>query len=438
MLDHLGAVAECTAANLFAVFDGVARDADDAIGAPRDHEAHDPRARGGAGNPDRGARHLADGALSRPTRSSRPARERGSSRSPRSTAYPCPTAGNPIVGGSRRRLPRPHPRPAVPAAGARAGRAMKGATAIVVGGGILGATTACELARGGLDVLLLEAGRFGEQSTGKSAAIVRCHYSNPEVVRMARPLARDAPAAAAPARVRPGLHAVRLAVPRRRGERGSRARERRDAGRGGARHLRGARPPAVPARASRRPASPTRSTSRTPASPIRSRPRTPTSRRSRRFEGARARGHAGRGVVRRGRSGPGRARRGRARRVRQPRAGRRALDAEARRGHRARAAARDHARAGRRLRDQHRSSTLPCAVSSQIDRVYMRPAPEHGAAHLLVGRGFPKEYENVDPDVVRRPRRRRVRAGRPRARDPAAAAAWPACAASAGASASTT
>ncbi len=62
---------------------------------------------------------------------------------------------------------------------------MKGATAIVVGGGILGATTACELARGGLDVLLLEAGRFGEQSTGKSAAIVRCHYSNPEVVRMA-------------------------------------------------------------------------------------------------------------------------------------------------------------------------------------------------------------------------------------------------------------
>src|SRR5262245_12382429 len=33
--------------------------------------------------------------------------------------------------------------------------------------------------------LLLEAGRFGEASTGKSAAIVRCHYSNPEVVRMA-------------------------------------------------------------------------------------------------------------------------------------------------------------------------------------------------------------------------------------------------------------
>src|SRR5262245_40497374 len=33
--------------------------------------------------------------------------------------------------------------------------------------------------------LLLEAGRFGGAATGKSAAIVRCHYSNPEVVRMA-------------------------------------------------------------------------------------------------------------------------------------------------------------------------------------------------------------------------------------------------------------
>lgn len=62
---------------------------------------------------------------------------------------------------------------------------MRGATTIVVGGGILGATTACELARAGMDVLLLEAKRFGGQSTGKSAAIVRCHYSNPEVVRMA-------------------------------------------------------------------------------------------------------------------------------------------------------------------------------------------------------------------------------------------------------------
>jgi sarcosine oxidase subunit beta len=62
---------------------------------------------------------------------------------------------------------------------------VKGATGIVVGGGILGAATAWELARAGMDVLLLDAGAFGAQSTAKSAAIVRCHYSNPEVVRMA-------------------------------------------------------------------------------------------------------------------------------------------------------------------------------------------------------------------------------------------------------------
>jgi len=63
--------------------------------------------------------------------------------------------------------------------------AAQGATTIVVGGGILGATTAHALAGAEMDVLLLESGCFGEQSTGKSAAIVRGHYSNPEVVRMA-------------------------------------------------------------------------------------------------------------------------------------------------------------------------------------------------------------------------------------------------------------
>jgi glycine/D-amino acid oxidase-like deaminating enzyme len=62
---------------------------------------------------------------------------------------------------------------------------VTGASVIVVGGGILGATTFWELASEGVDVLLLEAGQFGGGSTAKSAAIVRCHYSNPEVVRMA-------------------------------------------------------------------------------------------------------------------------------------------------------------------------------------------------------------------------------------------------------------
>jgi len=62
---------------------------------------------------------------------------------------------------------------------------VTGASVIVVGGGILGATTFWELAREDVDVLLLDAGRFGGGQTSKSAAIVRCHYSNPEVVRMA-------------------------------------------------------------------------------------------------------------------------------------------------------------------------------------------------------------------------------------------------------------
>ena len=30
--------------------------------------------------------------------------------------------------------------------------------------------------------------------------------------------------------------------------------------------------------------------------------------------------------------------------------------------------------------------------------LYMRPAPETATAHVLVGRGFPKEYEHADPD----------------------------------------
>jgi len=62
---------------------------------------------------------------------------------------------------------------------------VTGASVVIVGGGILGATTFWELAREEIDVLLLEAKRFGGGSTAKSAAIVRCHYSNPEVVRMA-------------------------------------------------------------------------------------------------------------------------------------------------------------------------------------------------------------------------------------------------------------
>jgi sarcosine oxidase, subunit beta len=60
-------------------------------------------------------------------------------------------------------------------------------TTVVVGGGIMGACTAYELARAGESTVLLEAGTFADPRAGtaKSAAIVRMHYSNPEVVQMA-------------------------------------------------------------------------------------------------------------------------------------------------------------------------------------------------------------------------------------------------------------
>lgn len=74
--------------------------------------------------------------------------------------------------------------------------AHTGTAVVVVGGGILGAVTAWELARAGVPCILLEAKRFGHESTGKSAAMVRMHYSNPQVVRMAlrsRQAFRDVP-----------------------------------------------------------------------------------------------------------------------------------------------------------------------------------------------------------------------------------------------------
>jgi sarcosine oxidase subunit beta len=40
-------------------------------------------------------------------------------------------------------------------------------------------------------------------------------------------------------------------------------------------------------------------------------------------------------------------------------------------------------------------ATLRHAVSSQVDRIYLRP---DGAGRMLVGRGYPKNYELVDPD----------------------------------------
>ncbi len=62
----------------------------------------------------------------------------------------------------------------------------KTADAVVVGGGILGASTAYLLAHKGLKrVVLLERYLLASGSTGKTAGLVRMHYSNEVVARMA-------------------------------------------------------------------------------------------------------------------------------------------------------------------------------------------------------------------------------------------------------------
>ncbi|WP_419940525.1 NAD(P)/FAD-dependent oxidoreductase [Candidatus Palauibacter sp.] len=64
---------------------------------------------------------------------------------------------------------------------------MKTADAVVIGGGIMGASAAHFLARKGFGrVVLLERGRLAGVSTGHSAAIVRTYYSNPITLELAK------------------------------------------------------------------------------------------------------------------------------------------------------------------------------------------------------------------------------------------------------------
>ncbi len=62
---------------------------------------------------------------------------------------------------------------------------MTHADAVVVGGGVHGASAAYHLARAGLRVVLVEKRTIAWASSGASGGIIRCHYSNEPMVRLA-------------------------------------------------------------------------------------------------------------------------------------------------------------------------------------------------------------------------------------------------------------
>ncbi len=57
--------------------------------------------------------------------------------------------------------------------------------AIIIGAGIMGCSTAFQLAKRGVKVAVFEKGYYGNGSTGRSSAVIRQHYSNELTARMA-------------------------------------------------------------------------------------------------------------------------------------------------------------------------------------------------------------------------------------------------------------
>ncbi len=268
---------------------------------------------------------------------------------------------------------------------------------IVVGGGIVGAASAWALAHEGVPALLLEAGEFGRESTGKSAAIVRCHYSNPEVVRMAvhsreffrrMPLylecdpvyhrtgwlflvdEADAQLAMANAEMQDGegldtldVEDLEELLPGVEADGIAYALHEPDSGFADSVAATEAYIAAV-----RRLGGEAREGTRVEAIEVE----------EGRVRGVRVDGelHPCETVVLA--AGPWSLALARTAGIELPLEIYREQDV---------------------VFETAPEATIPCTVSSQVDRIYMRPAPEHGEGHLLVGRGFPKEYEQVDPDL---------------------------------------
>jgi sarcosine oxidase, subunit beta len=270
-------------------------------------------------------------------------------------------------------------------------------TVTIVGGGIVGAATAWALSKEGVDVLVLESGRFGRASTGKSAAIVRCHYSNPEVVRMAvhsRETYRRLPLLLEcdPVYERTGWlflvdeedAALAVQNAEMQYEEGVDSIDVDDV----SEYLPGVDPAGIAYALYEPDGGFVDPIAATNAYVDAARRAGGEAREGVRVESIVTKDGRVRGVRADGEliesdlvvlaAGPWSLGLARTAGVELPLEITREQDVIFATGP---------------------EPTIPCAVSSQVDRVYMRPAPEHGDGHLLVGRGFPKEYEQVDPDA---------------------------------------